>query len=85
MATQSSAALGDNSGIDSDLLLAQSTRVPDLPGAFKKKAVINPEETGMITSNGSVSAGLSWGSEAGARTWFAFTTARSHSGCTSRT
>ncbi|MCH7800098.1 MAG: hypothetical protein IIC24_01005 [Chloroflexi bacterium] len=61
MSTPSSAALSDNSGIDTDLLLAHSTRVPDLPGAFKKKAVINPEETGMVTSNGTVVSQLSSG------------------------
>ena len=61
MTTPSSAALSDNSGIDTDLLLAHSTRVPDLPGAFKKKAVINPEETGMVTSNGTVVSQLNSG------------------------
>jgi hypothetical protein len=61
MATPSNSEVSDNSGLDSDLLLAQSTRVPDLPGMFKKKAVINPEETGMITSNGNVLSHLSSG------------------------
>ena len=36
------------------LLLAESTPVSDLPGIFKKSVTVGPEETGFLTSNGSV-------------------------------
>ena len=39
---------------ESALLLAESTPVSDLPGWFKKTVVVGPEETGFLTSNGSV-------------------------------
>ena len=47
---------------DTALLVAESTRVPDLPGLFKKKVVIGSEETGLLASNGSVVAELGAGS-----------------------
>ena len=42
---------GDRNGT---LLLAERTPVPDLPGLFRKYVVVGPEETGFLTSNGSV-------------------------------
>ncbi|PKB81865.1 MAG: hypothetical protein BZY88_05605 [SAR202 cluster bacterium Io17-Chloro-G9] len=47
---------------DDDLVVLEATRVPDLPGMFIKRAVLGPEETGFITSNGSVVSELSRGS-----------------------
>ena len=47
---------------DEALLLAESTPVPDLPGWFKKTVVVGPEETGFLTSNGSIIQELSSGS-----------------------
>lgn len=45
---------GASSGSEGALLIAESTPVPDLPGLFGKSVVIGPEETGFLTSNGSV-------------------------------
>ncbi|MCH7606264.1 MAG: hypothetical protein IH962_03825 [Chloroflexi bacterium] len=39
---------------DSGLLLAESTRVPDLPGLIFKKVVLGTDETGFLTSRGNV-------------------------------
>jgi len=49
---------------DGDLLLAHSVRVADLPGSFKKRLVLNPEETGVVTANGSVISQLGSGENA---------------------
>ena len=49
-------------GGDTALLVAESTRVPDLPGLFKKKVVLGPEENGLVVSNGNVVSQLTTGS-----------------------
>ena len=45
---------GASSELEGGLLIADSTPVPDLPGLFRKSVVVGPEETGFLTSNGSV-------------------------------
>ena len=40
--------------LDAGLLIAEGTTVSDLPGLFGKTVVVGPEETGFLTSNGSV-------------------------------
>jgi hypothetical protein len=40
--------------LNEGLLIAESTPVADLPGLFGKTVVVGPEETGFLTSNGSV-------------------------------
>ena len=52
---------GASSELEGGLLIADSTPVPDLPGLFKKSVVLGPEETGFLTSNGSVLRELSSG------------------------
>lgn len=54
-----SAATAD---VDDDLVLLESTRVPDLPGILSRTVVLGPEETGFVTANGSVVSELSRGS-----------------------
>ena len=46
---------------DATLILVDSTPVPDLPGLFQKTVIVGPEETGFLTSNGSVIRNLSSG------------------------
>ena len=46
---------------DAGLLLAESTRVPDLPGFIFKKVVLGTDETGFLTSRGNVITELSSG------------------------
>ena len=48
--------------VDDDLVVLEGTRVPDLPGLLMRNVVLGPEETGFITSNGSVVSELSRGS-----------------------
>ena len=47
--------------VDDDLVVLEGTRVPDLPGFLFKTVVLGPEETGFITSGGSVVSELSRG------------------------
>jgi len=54
-----SAATAD---VDDDLVLLESTRVPDLPGFLSRTVVLGPEETGFVTANGSVVSELGRGS-----------------------
>ena len=39
---------------DATLILADSTPVPDLPGLFRKTVIVGPEQSGFLTSDGSV-------------------------------
>jgi len=43
------------------LLIAESTRVPDLPGVIVKKVILGPDEMGFVTSGGNVVSQLSTG------------------------
>ena len=61
MASQSVSTPGADQADDGDLLLAQRVRVADLPGVFRKKLVLNPEETGVVTANGSIISQLGGG------------------------
>ena len=45
---------GASSELEGALLIAESTPVSDLLGLFRKTVVVAPEETGFLTSNGSV-------------------------------
>ena len=58
MSLRPNSVVGETSGSpgeeDEALLLAESTPVPDLPGWFKKTVIVGPEETGFLTSNGSI-------------------------------
>ena len=47
---------------DGALRLAESNPVPDLPGLFKKTVIVGPEETGFLTSSGTVIRELASGS-----------------------
>ena len=53
---------GPSGEVDAGLLLAESTRVPDLPGVLTKKVILGVDETGFLTSKGSVVSELSPGS-----------------------
>ena len=46
---------------DSGLMIAESTRVPDLPGVIVKKVILGPDEIGFVTSGGNVVSQLSSG------------------------
>lgn len=53
----------ESSGMEGEegLLIAESTRVPDLPGVIAKKVVLGPDEMGFITSGGNVISQMSTG------------------------
>ena len=51
---------GSREGEDG-LLIAESTRVPDLPGLIRKKVVLGVDEMGFVTSGGNVISQLSNG------------------------
>ena len=55
---ESSGASGEG---DSGLMIAESTRVPDLPGVIAKKVILGPDEIGFVTSGGNVVSQLSSG------------------------
>ena len=55
---ESSGASGEG---EDDLLIAGSTRVPDLPGLITKKVVLGVDEIGFVTSGGNVISQLSTG------------------------
>jgi hypothetical protein len=55
---ESSGASGEG---ESGLLIAESTRVPDLPGLITKKVVLGVDEMGFVTSGGNVISQLSTG------------------------
>jgi len=59
---QDVAASSDASGeAESGLLIAESTRVPDLPGLITKTVVLGVDEMGFVTSGGNVISQLSTG------------------------
>ena len=65
MSTRRNQDVAESSGASGEgeqgLLIAESTRVPDLPGLISKKVVLGVDEIGFVTSGGNVISQLSNG------------------------